>query len=56
MNSQIIKESEKEHNHTPDISKIEARKTMQFLKSTAKHTELSTQAVLGVVSFLVNII
>jgi hypothetical protein len=29
-NSQIIKESEKEHNHSPDISKIEARKAMQW--------------------------
>jgi hypothetical protein len=25
MNGQIIKECEKEHNHTPDISKIEAK-------------------------------
>jgi len=39
---QIIHESKKEHNHTPDIAKIEARKAMQFLKTTAKHTELST--------------
>uniref|UniRef100_A0A2S2P015 FLYWCH-type domain-containing protein n=1 Tax=Schizaphis graminum TaxID=13262 RepID=A0A2S2P015_SCHGA len=53
---QIIHESEKEHNHTPDIAKIEARKAMQFLKTTAKHTELSTQAVLGAVSLQVNII
>lgn len=53
---QIISESEKEHNHVPDIAKIEARKAVQFLKTTAKHTELSTQAVLGAVSLQVNII
>jgi len=53
---QIIHESEKEHNHTPDIAEIEVRKAIQFLKTTAKHTELSTQAVLGAVSLQVNII
>ncbi|CAI6355490.1 unnamed protein product [Macrosiphum euphorbiae] len=50
---QIIHESEKEHNHTPDIAKNEARIGMQFLKTTAKHTELSTQVVLGAVSLQV---
>ncbi len=53
---QIINESEKDNNHVPDIAKIEARKAVQFLKTTAKHTELSTQAVLGTVSLQVNII
>ncbi|VVC30795.1 Zinc finger, FLYWCH-type [Cinara cedri] len=50
---QIINESKKEHNYRPDISKIEARKAVQFLKTTAKHIELSTQAVLGAVSLQV---
>jgi len=50
---QIFHES---NNHTPDVAKIEARKAMQFLKTTAKHTELITQAVLGAVSLQVNII
>jgi len=54
--SQIINESEKQHNHTPNIAKIKAKKAMQFLKTTAKHTELSIQRVLSAVSLQVNII
>lgn len=45
-----------DHNHRSDISKTEAKKAMQALKSTAKCTELSTRAVLGAVSLQVTII
>jgi hypothetical protein len=53
--SQVVNNSEKYHNHAPDIAKIEARKAVQNLKITAKHTELNTQAVLGAVSLQVTI-
>lgn len=56
MNGQIINDSEKYHNHTLNITKIEARKAVKTLKTTAKHTEFNTQAVLEQVSLQVTII
>lgn len=43
MKGQIVYDCEKDYNYMPDTTKIEARYTEQSLKTTAKHTELSTR-------------
>jgi len=39
-----------EHNHVPDIGKIEAKEAMEKLEDTAKNTQLTTHSVVGTIT------
>lgn len=54
-NDEVIKLSKREHNHLPDIAKLEARRTVETIKTLAKSSEISSHAVLDTVSSQVNI-
>jgi len=45
-----------DHNHVPDIGKIEAKETIEKLKETAKNTQLTTHCVVGTITSEVNFI
>jgi len=45
-----------DHNHVPDIGKIEAKEVIQKLKETAKNTQLTTHCVVGTITSEVNFI
>lgn len=45
-----------EHNHVPDVGKIEAKEAMEKLKETAKNTQLTTHCVVGTITSQVNFI
>ncbi|XP_060874428.1 uncharacterized protein LOC132948119 [Metopolophium dirhodum] len=47
---EVTKESNREHNHRPDRSKIEAKQAIENMKKIAKEIELSSQVVLSTMS------
>lgn len=48
LNEVVMKTTE--HNHVPDIGKIEAKEAMEKLKDTAKNTQLTTHSVVGTIT------
>lgn len=54
-NNEVVKLSRREHNHLPDIAKLEAKRTVETIKTLAKSSEISSHAVLDTVSSQVNI-